>query len=423
MADFTVTVGDYDLPCQDLSDQWKHAIVRHRVPGRNGARLEWMGADEAEFRVRTVFIGADAVSDYTDLLTVLRQGASVTARHPVYGTFQCMVEAVSAKYDQRIDTAEVEFTLIEDSQDWGVVYRPNAADIALRTTQASLDDGVCPDLDPGGVCRDIGVVWPEHLDDPSWLDKVYALQLGNKVNAYVASVAKQLGKIDALRLAIASPLTAAFNAFAFATSLPGQVARRIAMLCDVMSGSSLDAPDPVLAVQRLVHDLDALGDAFRGTPVEGAVRVLGAMTGARMAASVMAADEERLHAQVALEASTTFDVYGNHVGRTITPASIPATPDQIGRMVVAVRSLLGTARDYTSAPASLEEMTLVLQQQYRDRLVRFETLREITVARPTSLHLLCREHGLPYNAAERLVRLNQIRNPNFVEGTVRLYVS
>lgn len=420
MADFTVTVGDYELPCQDLSDQWKHAIVRHRVPGRNGARLEWMGADEGEFRVRTVFIGPDALSDYTDLLTVLRQGASVTARHPVYGTFPCMVEAVSAKYDHRVDTAEVEFTLIEDSQDWGVVYRPNAADIALRATQTALDGGVCPDLDPGGVCRDVGTV---DLDDPSWLDKVYALQLGNKIDSYVGAVSKQLGKIDALRLAIASPLTAAFNALSFAANLPGQTARRIAMLCDVLSGSSLDAPDPVLSIQLLVHDLDALGDTFRGSPVEGAVRVLGAMTGARMAAAVMAKDEERLHAQVALEASTTFDALGNHVGRAITPDTLPATPDQIGRMVVAVRTQLGKARSYTSAPDSLEEMALALQQQYRDRLVRFETLREITVAKPTPLHVLCREHGLPYNAAERLVRLNGIRNPSFTEGTIRLYVS
>jgi len=419
MSDFTVTLGDLVLPCADLSDDMKFAIVRHRVPGRNGAILENLGADEMEFRLRTVFIGKEAVADYVDLLTVLRQGASVTASHPIYGTFQAMVGAVAAKYDQRIDTAEVDFTIIEDGMDWGVVYRPNASDLALTATQAALDGGVCPDLDPGGVCRDIG---PVDLSDPSWLDKVYALNLGNKINSYVSAISAQLNKIDALQLAISSPLTAAFNALNFASTLPGQVARKITALCDVMSGSAINAPDPVLAVQRLSTDLDSLVGNFKGTPVDGAMRVMASLTGARIAAAVMATDEDNLNAQVALEQSVTFDVYSNYVGKSFSPPPMPATADQVGRMVVAMRGLLNAARPYTSAPQPLEDMALALQQQYRDRLVRYETLREITVAQPTPLHVLCLLHGLPYNAAERLVRLNNIRSPSFTEGTIRIYV-
>jgi hypothetical protein len=38
------------------------------------------------------------------------------------------------------------------------------------------------------------------------------------------------------------------------------------------------------------------------------------------------------------------------------------------------------------------------------------------------LHLVCLKYGLPYQAAERLIRVNNIPNPNFTAGEVMVYV-
>jgi len=54
-------------------------------------------------------------------------------------------------------------------------------------------------------------------------------------------------------------------------------------------------------------------------------------------------------------------------------------------------------------------------------LVDFERLVEVEILKPTPLHVVCHRHGLPYNVAERLVLLNRIRNPSFVQGKVLLY--
>jgi len=417
---FTVTLGDYELDCADLTDEWKQSLVRHRVPGRNGAQLESMGWEEGIFRLKTVFIGSDRMSDYVDLLTILRQGASISVRHPVYGPFDAMVESVSTRYDERINTGEVDFTVIEDGQDWGVTYRPNAADLAITTTQSAIDDGVCVDLDQGGLLRDVGTV---DLSDPSWLEKVYDLGLGNKINSYVSRLKTQLGKIDALTAAINSTTSAAFNALKFTDSLPGQIAEKIAALFDALGISVTASSDPVLAVSNLVSTYETVCNGYSGTDVDGSMRVLSAMTAARYAATVMDKDEDNLNAQIAVEESATFDNFGNYIGKTTAAPTMPATPDQVGRMVAIVRGSLDSARAYTGASKPLEDMALALQQQYRTRLTRYETLREITVAEPTPLHIICQRYKLPYNAAERIVRLNQIRNPTFVEGTIRIYAN
>jgi prophage DNA circulation protein len=147
------------------------------------------------------------------------------------------------------------------------------------------------------------------------------------------------------------------------------------------------------------------------------------MQGARTAAAVMAADEDNLRAQVTLEGSVTFDSQGNRLGKQVGGGAMPATPDQVGRLVQASRQLISDAMPYTSAPQPMAELALALHRQYRDRLAQFETIREITVVVPTPLHLICLQHGLPYNTAERLALLNGMRNPSFTEGTVRLYAA
>jgi len=422
MSDWTVTIGDLVLDCADLADDWKFVIVKHRYPKQNGAVLEHMGADEGSFRLKAVFIGDDALTDYTNLLSLFRKGASIAARHPIYGAFNAQAEAVSATYDDREKTAEVSFTLLEDGVDNSTRYYADGEATAIAATQALLDD-------EGGVCTDLAaptkpVVLTGTVTDPTWAEKIFALGLGNKVNSYVTKLASVVAKISALRAALTSPVSAAFNAIAFAASVPGQLAEQVAEFLDVFAeGKVSGAPNPVIAVTNMVTELRAMAKSFDGTPFESTFRVLAAAQAGRSAAGVMAKDEENLRAQIAAERSDSFDALGNYVGATAAPKTAPATPDQVGQMVVAVRQLISDALSYTTDMQPLLELALALHQQYRDRLAKYETIRTITVSTPTPLHLICVRHGLPYNTAERLVRLNNIKDPSFTQGEVRIYAS
>lgn len=419
MSWLALTIAGMAIDVMDVTDSWSHAIGRHEFVGRNGAELEWLGAHPGEFRVRAVFQGPDDLAKYVALMRVLRKGASVEFEHPVHGRIDALVGAITNKMDRRIDTAEVEFSIIEDQLDAEIVYKPHAQDVAIACSQAAIDNGVCPDIwKPVSPAKLPNI----DLQDPSWITKLAALGLGNKISSYVRSLAAGLGTIAALRVGLTAPVAAAFNALQFASDMPGQVAFQVAEFLELFASARLsNAPDPVLSCQRLVADLRDLHRVFQGTSLESSVRVLGSLQGARSAALAMAADENNLRAQVASEQSVAFDLRGNRIGASLT--TMPATADQVGRLVSATRQLLSDALPYTSAPDPLKEFALALHRQYRDRLVSFETLREITVVQPTPLHLICLQYGLPYAMAERIVRLNGIKNPSFVEGRIRIYVS
>lgn len=415
----TITFNGITLPCEDISDQHKAAIVRHQYAGQSGAELEFLGMDAGETRLRCVFNGREELAHYRSILDVMRAGEAVLVSHPFLGEFSSLLSESSCKWDDRIDCGSVDFTVIESGLNRTFEYRPRAIQLRVELTSQVLsntcDDWSSP-FHPDSA--------PEaDLSDPTWAEKINALGLGNKVSALVAQVKTGLGRVDALTAAITSPVSAAFNALEFGSTLPWQVAKRIMALLDLMGGRIEGAPDPVESCMRFVADVRSLALQFRGGPLAGMVQVLGAMQVAGTAASIMDADEQRLRAQIALEESETFDARGNWIGRAIQPGQMPATPDQVGKMVVAVRTLISEALPMISDGAAMERMALALQDQYRDRLVEFEQLVEIDVPQPMPLHLICVRHGLPYNTAERLVRLNNIRNPSFVSGRIRIYAA
>lgn len=413
----TVTIAGLAIDCVDLSDNWKHSIARHEYPGQNGADLEWLGASAGEHPFKTVFIGLDALAKYVDLLKVLRKGSSVQVEHPLHGTFPGMVESVSARYDHRIDTAEVDFVVIQDSVRKDIVFRPHLGDLAIAAAQEEIDQGVVPALRAPIAPASLPAI---DFADPTWADQLNAMGLGNKISGYVSRLGTVVGKISALRAAITSPVSAGFAALQFASDVPGQVVRQIAEFLDVFAGLRTAVDSPVLGAQRAIADLEALIAEYAGTDVADAMLILGSLQGGISASNVMAADEDILRTQVAIENSKSFDARGNRLGATVRV--MPATPVQVARLTMASRQLLARAAAVSRAPQPLLTLALALHRQYRDRLARFETIREITVDRPTPLHLLCLQHGLPYQTAERLCRLNGMKNPSFTQGKVLIYV-
>lgn len=413
----TVTIAGQQIDCVDLTDTWKHSIARHEYPGQNGADLEWLGASAGEHPFKTVFVGIDALAKYVDLLKVLRRGKSVQVDHPVHGTFPGMVESVSAKYDHRIDTAEVDFVVLQDTVRKEIVFRPHLGDLAIAATQEAIDQGVVPALRAPVAPAALPQV---DFSSPTWVDQLNALGLGNKISGYVSRLGAAVGKISALRAAITSPVSAGFAALQFASDVPGQVIRQVAEFLDVFAGLRTAVDSPVLGAQRAIADLESLIAQYAGTDIAEAMLIQGALQGGISASQVMAADEDLLRAQVAIENSTSFDSRGNRLGAS--SRLMPATPIQVARLTLASRQLLLRAAQVSRAPDPLLSLALAIHRQYRDRLARFESIREITVDRPTPLHLICLQHGLPYQTAERLCRLNGMKNPSFTQGKVLIYV-
>lgn len=418
MAARTIRLGGIRVPCTEVSDDRKSALVRHEYAGHDGADLEHLGWGPVEHKLRAIF-PASRASDWESIKELLKTGAKAVFEHFELGEFDVQIESVSSRRDRRIGTVEVDFTVVEDGIDQRPRnVRPSAVDVVTGLAQAMANQAIARTAE---LILPAAMPAPD-LEDNMWLEKLG--DLGSKLNALVRDIQSALGRIDGVIAAISYPVSAAYNALAFGADLPSQLSARIAKALDLMQGKVAGAPDPAASASRFLRDVDALLATFQGSSTHSTVRILGALQGARTVAAVMATDEDRLRAMQASEASQPFDERGRWmVGSTSTLAR-PASVSQMAALVGQARTLLQSVRPLVDDGHLVDRIAVALQEQYNDRLFELEQVVEIEVQDPTPLHLICHRQGLPYNTAERLVLLNpQIKNPTFVQGRVLVYAA
>jgi len=399
----------------DVSDQFKAAIAKHSYVGKNGAELEWLGMEANEYRYRASFAG-DQFELYPRFLQKCSTGKLLQVIHPIYGALDGLVEDVSVKHDDCTDKVDVDFTFIQDGLDKTLRFRADAKDVIIAQAQAlvnsqykQLAEVFYPNNPPS-----------PNLTDPDWFDKLSGLS--NKVLSVVSDIKSALGRIDAAIAAVGAPISALAGAITFVEDLPGALIDKVTQLVDVATliPTALDR-DPTIDVSAALDTLRNHIDTFTGTSADVPVKSMAALQSLRLVSTMMDTDLDTLRTMQAYEAADSFDGEGNWVGQSSSAPRLPATADQVGRLVVAARTLTQEAIAVVDDPSPLLIASLALQRQYRDRLVEFENIKEIEVADPIPLHLLCLQLGLPYNTAERLMLINDIRNPSFVQGKVRVY--
>ena len=399
----------------DVTDQFKASVIRHEYVGHNGAELEWMGMGANEYRFRASFAG-EAFELYPRFLQACSTGKMLQVIHPIYGALDGLVEDVSVKHDDHTDKVDVDFTFVQEGLDKTLRFRADAKDVIAAKAQAVADaaykeaaKAFYPNKPPA----------PD-LSDPDWFDKLSGLS--NKVLGVVSEMKNAMGRIDAVIAAVGAPLSALAGAIDFVQDLPGAMIDKVTQMVDVLTivPTALDR-NASLDAQAALDTLRNHVEKFRGTIAENPVRALAAFQGVRLVSAMMDGDLDTLRTMQAYERSESFDAQGNWVGESSTAPSLPASSDQVGRLVNASRTEVRTASAYLEDSEALFAVALALLRQYRDRLVEFENIREIEVKDPIPLHLLCLRLGLPYNMAERLVLINDIRNPSFVQGKVRVY--
>jgi prophage DNA circulation protein len=88
-----------------------------------------------------------------------------------------------------------------------------------------------------------------------------------------------------------------------------------------------------------------------------------------------------------------------------------------------VRGRLQAAVNLARQSTSLKQQALSLQTHVNTIKLEREKITRVRLDNTLPLHLVCLRYGLPYSAAERLLTINEIRNPNEVSGEVAIYVS
>lgn len=433
----------------DIEDGLKKTIAKFDYPYADGSDLEDMGLEARSVRLKAIFFG-DKYKNLEDFIEALKEQGFGYLNHPVFGSIKAIPETVSIRHDERAYHAEADITFLEHLE------------LAVSRVAAYVDTG--------GVAEEAAIAAGEAeanladtLSEAGIPDNIPTAGLGT--SGYMATMAGYAGSVRSAMSTVSSvvgtvqgyinsatvPFKLITSAVNYATSLPGEILGSIAGAIESVAGayqSLINAPGKF--VDSLNHGLNkvetALGD-FEGDskPSSEAARIALALKASwhvSKASALSVAAVIELAADEAAEKGESLSLkkYGMEstsargatAGQgttartqimTITEVDAVAAiaRESVKAAIEAVRAAYGTSG--YGLELSLKKQALIVQQAADVVRLKRERITDYEVPSDMPLHILAFNLYGDIKEADRLLRINNIKNPNFLKAgeTLRVY--
>jgi len=453
---FEATLDDFKLDCETIEDGFEKEIAVHEFPYRDGALLEDMGQKARSVRLRCFFLN-ERYDEHIDFLNHLEKQDLFELFHPAYGLMQGSIRTVSVRHDEREQCAEIAISFLEAGRgyvgaDSGVRAgeAPVGADVGAAAEGAFADglaeqeDSFLADVseDSGALMgfdsRDLPGVMEMELDpDQGLLEQVPAVP--PKVREYM----KELDRIERVvnqRLAeVTNPTTSLLARISLENRIPSRMINMIARAAE-REARAIDSlrASPCRYLRSLKASLrkrddsaehlsSSLASSSRRPAAAAAnatcrkqIRRANALRLGLEAAYLYAEDQERRRAMIGAEGNPSFDVGGRFVAARKFEAvmNVRDLEESLAEVRGSLQETVDEGRE-ADAPKTLAEDLL---RHVNEIKIDREKIVSIDLDNAIPLHLVCFSRGLPYNAAERVLAINNIRNPNYAGGTVSIYL-
>lgn len=430
-----------DLDIQDIGDGESNSLAVHEYPGRAGARVENMGAKARTIKFKAFFIGP-AYENHKVVRELLPQLEQKELTHPKYGIVKGDIQELHTQHRDLIDTAEMDITFIEDllSNEQPLVQTsmPGFSEEAFLDGQDEQQASLA-----GDMANDVGTEGSSAAARALDASKTIVSQfqdLSGKARAYVAQIDAGVNTLQSTLTTITQPANSLLATVQFVENLPGRVIGAVARTVERYAESySALRNFPARFQRSLKFSLDQLETSFRSFQSKapaGSVRAVGetaAMTTIanhiRLAASHrlaleaaygLAADQENRQLARKNEQGDSFDLLGNFLEPL--PAGTLMTVNEIEATLASVMTAAQATVDLMRGVQTIKTAVSGLVDYTRKVKLESERILEVTIDGTLPIHVVCLKYGLPYNAAERILAINpQIKHPNFVSGTVKIY--
>lgn len=424
---YAAQLDGFALEIETTDDALEKAIVRHEYPFKDGAFLEDMGQKARVVRFRCYFWddGADRATYDTHhkLLKHLQSQETSELVHPKYGPLRGCVESMSVRHDDRERTAEIDIVfvqgLLDEDDDTGhedvAAGSEEAFDSSIVEQKHAFTDEVTAALG-----AEAPAILAKTLDpDRSIVEQFPEVSI--KARAYLKGVESYVSTLETTLNIITNPASSLISTINYGATLAGRVIGSLSRTVEryALLYSSLQTA-PARFMDGLLFALEGL--AASSGKFSRTTKIAGASHAALQAAYLYRADEAVRSAQKKNEGLRPFDALGNYA----PPESAPGqtmTVHELEGSLAAVRGSLQEAIDLSRQNTSLKQQALRLQTHVNSIKLEREKITRVRLDNPMPLHLLCLRHGLPYNAADRLLSINAIKNPNCVSGEVNIYAA
>jgi prophage DNA circulation protein len=431
---YTAKLDDWDINILDITDTVAMAIVKHEFVNTDGAYLQHMGNRPREISFRTFWFGIAAPSEtskatylnhYHFLDTMSNSSISHTLIHPKYGEIDGYVESLSMVHDDTQDYVVIDVKFVQmDIQTLELIPVNTIADMETqeaRALNAALKNASTM-MAAGGASSLLG----KTID----FSQTIASQINNvsqDIRSFCNELDTNISIFDTCLHDITAPLTSVDASVAFAADIPSRLIGSIVGAANrIVTSLAAISNLPVQFINNLTLGLDNLYSSMSFAPGSShavffqtqfrnvaCAKVLG------MASSLLQADQTNRSAAASKETRPAFDIYGNRIN-TVTFDTFMTTNDLINFSTL-IRKYVQKTLILDRSNDNAKQMAMSIQQYVQDTKVKAMTVKTITVSSMPIFSLL-QLVGLPYQAADRVLALNpDIKNPNFIQGEVKIY--
>ena len=437
MAETVATLNGIKLDLETISDSFDKALAEHHIPFTDRTLIQDMGLKARRIRLRCYF-WADTYQTHKDLLQLLWDKQDFELNHPEYGLLRGKIDNVHVRHDHMERVAEIDIDFISGQSTISVSA---STDIKGDAEQLAADGFLDVEKKYRDALVESSVLPIELVDkvlDPE-LDIIDQITgYGATVRAYAKKLDTMVHDLNSVCAGITAPVDSLVGTVELGLAMPGRIIGTIAGMVEKMTvrfitlknapgrfmssifnqlsrftypgNSTLFGRDSSDSAITLADDLAA--NAYLATSSIGLSTAL---------ADIYDEDEAIRNAQVQAEQVRVFDSLGRVTGDI--DINYAMTIGQIEETLSLVRTVCDLAVAVNRDTSAIKLLSDKLLEHVVQIKVESEKIIHIEVDNQTPLHLVCLKYGLPYRAAERIMLINKIRNPNRVQGSIDIYES
>jgi len=401
-------INNIPLELETIEDNFSKAIVRHEYAGANGSYNEDMGEKARVIKFKTWFID-DLYPKHIDFLNLLSSKNICELHHPIYGIIKGNIENVRVLHQDLINACEIEFDFIE--------HKKNEIDpkIYIDIVQRCAELYVQSQYNLMDILKnELSEKIPKSIIESNYDSTTDLL---GQINSSISSIRNEISKIDkTVRILegtmnrIANPANSINSLINYGTDIPGRIMNSIAKCIEryaVAWNSIISAPESFLrsfnnSVSSIESSLQEFGKYFQATKSH------------RMgveASIIFKIDNENRNKRKYIEAIADSNEEEPYI----------FTENQLIESVNIIRNELSITKTYFKELHSSDDMGITIYDFVKRIILEYEKTYQIYIEDETPLHLICHKCNLDYKIADRLISINNFKNPNFIKGWVRVY--
>ncbi|MBI5234730.1 MAG: DNA circularization N-terminal domain-containing protein [Deltaproteobacteria bacterium] len=405
----------------DVDDGFKKAAAKYDYPYADGSDLEDMGLEARTVKIKAVFL-PESYNLLDAFIAALKEQGAGEGVHPRFGTFQAMPDTVSIRHDERAYFAEVDITFIEhlslavSAPAISAAGKAALAASEVNDTFFDADSALDLALKDSGIPTDIPTTG---LGADGFMAALAGYS--SRVRQAMAAINSIVGIVNGYVNQAIAPFKLITSTVAFAADLPARILGTFAGAIESVAGayaSLLNAPGKFTSSLNfgLLKIESSLGD-FNGDKAMKAGWHVSKATAICSAASLELSIDEAAEAGE----SVSLNSYGmdSEASRlqlmTINEIDAVAAVAREA-IVIAISAARDAFEDSYELEASLKRLALIIQETADDVRLRREKIVDYEVPSDMPLHLLAFNLYGGINEAERLLRINNIKNPNFLKA-------